>query len=106
MATSKTPTPQSVVKKSTRSPMIVVESSELKRLSEICRVLAVDLNSIQDQEDYRYQRVQDLNTNTTITSLKIRSNDVNVVGTQALTNMFVLAHLVPQSIVNCLPIAH
>lgn len=74
--------------------MIVVESSELKRLSEICRVLAVDLNSIQDQEDYHYQRVQDLNTNTTITSLKIRSNDINVVGTQALTNMFVVAHLV------------
>lgn len=68
--------------------MIVVESSELKRLTELCRVLAVDLNSIQDQEDYHLRRVQDLDTNTSITSLKIRSNDINVVGSQALTNMF------------------
>lgn len=67
--------------------MIVVESSDLKRLTEICRVLAVDLNYMQDQEDYHYQRVQDLETNTSITALKLRSNDINVAGSQALTNM-------------------
>ena len=67
--------------------MNVVESSDLKKLTETCRVLAVDLNYMQEQEDYLYQRVQDLETNTSITSLKIRSNDINVVGSQALINM-------------------
>ena len=86
-ATSKNPALESAAKKSSHTPMIVVESSDLKKLTEICRVLAVDLNYMQDQEDYLYQRVQDLETNTTITSLKIRSNDINVVGSQALTNM-------------------
>ena len=75
-ATSKNPTLQNASKKASHTPMIVVESSELKRLTELCRVLAVDLNSIQDQEDYHLGRVQDLDTNTSITSLKIRSNDI------------------------------
>jgi hypothetical protein len=86
-ATSRNPALESAAKKSSHTPMIVVESSDLKKLTETCRVLAVDLNYMQDQEDYLYQRVQDLETNTSITSLKIRSNDINVVGSQALTNM-------------------
>ncbi len=68
--------------------MIVVESSDLKRLTEMCRVLAVDLNHMQEQENYHYQRVRELETNTSITALKLRSNDINVAGSQALTNMF------------------
>jgi hypothetical protein len=88
-ATSKNPAPENATKKSAHSSMIVVESSDLKRLTEMCRVLAVDLNYMQDQEDYHYQRVQDLEINTSITSLKIRSNDINVVGSQALVNMLV-----------------
>lgn len=91
-ATSKNPTLQNASKKASHTPMIVVESSELKRLTELCRVLAVDLNSIQDQEDYHLGRVQDLDTNTSITSLKIRSNDINIAGSQALTNMFETRH--------------
>jgi hypothetical protein len=87
-ATSKNPCPDLSAKKSTRTSMIVVESSDLKRLTETCRVLAVDLNHMQDQEDYLYQRVQELETNTSITALKLRSNDINVAGSQALTSMF------------------
>lgn len=86
-ATSKNPVPENAAKKSTHTSMIVVESSDLKRLTEMCRVLAVDLNYMQDQEDYHYQRVRDLEINTSVTALKIRSNDINVVGSQALVNM-------------------
>lgn len=87
-ATSKNPALENAATKVNRTPMIVVESSDLKQLTEKCRVLAVELNYMQDREDYLYQRVRDLETNTTITSLKIRSNDINVPGSQALTNMF------------------
>jgi hypothetical protein len=90
-ATSKNPALENKAMKASRTPMIVVESSDLKQLTEKCRVLAVELNYMQDREDYLYQRVQDLETNTSITSLKIRSNDINVHGSQALTNMFELA---------------
>jgi hypothetical protein len=37
-ATSKTPVLQNATKKSSHTPMIVVESSDLKRLTETCRV--------------------------------------------------------------------
>jgi lysyl-tRNA synthetase class II len=89
-ATSKNPGFDHVANKSSRTPMIIVESSELKLLTEKCRVLAVELNHLQDQENYQYQRVKDLESNTTITSLKIRSNDIHVTGSQALTNMYAL----------------
>ena len=86
-ATSQNPVPENAARKSTHTAMIVVESSDLKRLTEMCRVLAVDLNYMQDQEDYHYQRVRDLEINTSVTALKIRSNNINVVGSQALVNM-------------------